>query len=319
MYLNISKKISEDFKNFKIDKIESGASNKIFYKLWDEFNSYILVDFNCNPDEYNNYIKIYEILIKINISIPKIIHKYDHEFIIICENFGNLRFDNILKDYKLKDLLNYAVETLIVLNNSIEFNKTYNIPQYNYEEFKSEIMELPEYYFPYIKIENKDLIEEFLYVWQSAFNNIEFEFKNFIHKDFNINNLILLPTKKNHLKCGVIDFQSAFWGENSWDLFSLLEDSRKLFSDAHNEYFIKYFYSKTSNQAKFKEFINKYYFLSSSRHTRLLGRWVKLARDLDQKWYLDFINPTLHRLKKNINLSNNKNLINFYNKFIFNL
>ena len=45
------------------------------------------------------------------------------------------------------------------------------------------------------------------------------------NKDFNINNLILLPSKKNHLKCGIIDFQSAFWGESCWDLFSLLEDS----------------------------------------------------------------------------------------------
>ena len=121
------------------------------------------------------------------------------------------------------------------------------------------------------------------------------------------------------MKCGVIDFQNAFWGENSWDLFSLLEDSRIIFSDENNEYFIKYFYSKTPNQIKYKEFINKYYFLSSSRQTRLLGRWVKLARDLNQKWYLDFINTTLYRLNKSINLSNNKNLINFYNKYIFKL
>ena len=190
-------------------------------------------------------------------------------------------------------------------------------PQYSYKIFESEIIELPQYYFPFIKIKNKDLTEEFLYIWRNAFMNIEFEFNYFAHKDFNINNLILLPTKKNHLKCGIIDFQSAFWGENSWDLFSLLEDSRILFSDNYNLSFIQYFHSKTMNKISLKEFIIKYYFLSSSRQTRLLGRWVKLSTGLDQNFYLDFINTTLFRLKKNINLTNNKHLINFYNQYIF--
>ena len=97
----------------------------------------------------------------------------------------------------------------------------------------------------------------------------------------------------------------------------MLEDSRVLFSDEHNEYFIKYFYSKTKNNCSLEEFVNKYYFLSSSRQTRLLGRWIKLARELDQNWYLDFIPTTLSRLQKSINLTNDKNLIKFYNEHIF--
>ena len=63
--------------------------------------------------------------------------------------------------------------------------------------------------------------------------------------------------------------------------------------------------------------INRYYFLSSSRQTRLLGRWIKLAKEMNQNWYLEFIPTTLHRLKKSIYLSGNKNLIKFFNKYIF--
>ena len=57
-----------------------------------------------------------------------------------------------------------------------------------------------------------------------------------MHKDFNMNNLIFLPSRKGHLKCGVIDYQNSFWGESTWDLFSLLEDSRILFTDQYNKY-----------------------------------------------------------------------------------
>ena len=62
-----------------------------------------------------------------------------------------------------------------------------------------------------------------------------------------MNNLIFLPSREGHLKCGVIDYQNSFWGESSWDLFSLLEDSRIFFTDQYNAYFMNYFYSH-SNQ-----------------------------------------------------------------------
>ena len=318
MSLRYIKKLSSNFQNYNIKKIESGASHKNFYRLDNNHNSYIFVDFQGDKNEYNYHIKIYDILKKINISIPKIVEKNDDFLFLITEDFGNLRFDQILKDDSLKSFLNYAVETLIEINNSIKFDHTYKLPQYNFKIFKSEIMELPKYYFPHIELNSKDLAEEFFYVWDKAFHNINFEFKNFQHKDFNINNLIFLPNKSCHLKCGVIDFQSAFWGESSWDLFSLLEDSRILFSDNYNDYFIKKFYLETKNNSPFNDFVSKYYFLSSSRQTRLLGRWIKLASELNQNWYLDFIAITLKRLTKSINLTNNENLINFYNKYIFN-
>lgn len=319
MYPEISQKLSKNFKNFAINKIQSGASKKKIYRLSNNYKNYILIDFNNNKNEYKNYIRIYNILKDVNISIPNIIENDDDNLFLICEDYGDLRFDKILKKYPLKNILGYAIDSLVELNNSIQFNNSYKIPKYNFQTFNSEIMELPDYYFPYIGLNDQDLVKEFIFIWNQAFMNFKFNFNNFVHKDFNINNLIYLPSQKDHLKCGIIDFQDAFWGEDSWDIFSLLEDSRVLFSDEHNKHFIKYFYSRINSNISFEEFLIKYYFLSSSRQTRLLGRWVKLAKEYNQEWYLDFISITNYRLKKNINLSNNKNLIKFYNKYIFKL
>lgn len=316
MNYKLLNKISNKYKNYSIIKLDSGASKKKIYKLYNDENSYIIIDFKYSKMDFINYIKIYNILIKTNISIPKIIEKNEDDQILILQDFGNLRFDKILNNYSLKKILNYAVKTLIIINNSIKFDKNFEIPQYNFKIFNSEIIELPKYYLPYKNINSNDLEKEFIYIWSKAFNNIDFDFTNFIHKDFNFNNLLLLPSKKDHLKCGVIDFQSAFWGDNTWDLFSLLEDSRLLFSDKYNDYYINLYYSNTKNNVSFNEFKMKYYFLNSSRQTRLLGRWVKLSKDLKKDWYLDFIPITLNRLRKNINLTQNENLINFYNKYI---
>ena len=317
MLTNFLNKLSLEFQKYNIKKIKSGASKKKFYRLSNDKYSFIVTDFSFNKKEYDDYLKIYDLLKNINVSIPRIVEKNDKDLIIISKDFGDLRFDKILNRYLLKDLLQYAVDTLIILKKSINFDKKLSLSQYNFDIFKSEIIELPDFYFPYNNLNNKNLIKEFMFIWSESFKKINFEFNNFAHKDFNINNLILIPYKKGHLKCGIIDYQDAFWGESSWDLFSLLEDSRILFTDEYNDEFIKYFHYQTNQNISLNDFKIKFHFLNSSRQTRLLGRWIKLSKELEQKWYLDYIPVTLQRLKKSINFLNNKKLSSFYNRYIF--
>ncbi len=319
MLLNSLNKIPSDFKKYIIENIESGASRKIFYRLKKDNISLIFIDFVSDKLEYQNYLIIYKLLKDINISIPNIIQKNDSKLIIICEDFGDLRFDKILEKYSLKEILHYAVDSLIIIKNSISYNKKLLLPIYNFEIFKNEITEILDYYFPYIGKKKEIFDDEFFSIWSEVYNQIDFQFKYFSHKDFNINNLILLPQRKNHYKCGIIDFQDGFWGESCWDLFSLLEDSRVYFTDEFNEYFIEYFYKLTTLDISLDNFKMKYNFFNISRQTRLLGRWIKLSKEKKDQNYLNFIPVTKKRLIKSLNLFNNKKLENFYNKHILNL
>ena len=312
-------KLPSDLKKYQVVKIETGASTKIIYKIFLDEKSYIGIDFNLNNYDYCKYIYVYDILSKINISIPKIIDKDNENLLIISEDFGSLRYDKILKTQSIKNLLKYSLETLLEINKNIIFDNSLKISKYNINIFISEIEELPDFYFKFIKLEDKKLLlkEEFLDIWLSSYNLIDFNFDNFCHKDFNFNNLIFLPSRLKHLKCGVIDFQSAFWGESCWDLFSLLEDSRIYFSNQYNEEMIEYFYLNTNQKISLYDYKLKYHFLNCSRQTRLLGRWVKLAKELNIKSYLDFVSVTKKRLKSSLFFLQNEKLNNFYNNYIF--
>ena len=61
---------------------------------------------------------------------------------------------------------------------------------------------------------------------------------------------------------------------------------------------------------------NKYHFFNSSRQTRLLGRWVKLSKIFNQKWYLNFIEITNKRLMKSLQKSYMQKIRSFYYKLI---
>ena len=318
MKFDLFNKISPKYKNYKVEKIISGASKRLFFRLSNDSNSVICLDSSNEKKEYNNFLKVHSYLSKINISIPNIYEKNDKNNILILEDLGNLRFDKILKVYSLKNLLESAVKTLVILKNNIHLDYSKDLSKYNYNTFKSEISEFPDYYYIYTnnKAISKDLIEEFYGCWKKNFNSMNFDFNYFVHKDFNINNLIYLPSRDDHLKCGVVDFQNAFWGESCWDLFSLLEDSRVYFDDKHNDYFIKYYYQNTNQKITLEEFKDKYYMLNCSRQTRLLGRWVKLSRSFNEKMYLNFIKTTKKRLANGIEKLNRKDLKILYSKLI---
>ncbi len=318
MNFDLFDKIPLKYKGYKFEKIKSGASKKTFYRLIRDSNTLICLDSSNEKKEYKNFLMAHSYLSNANVSIPNIYEKDDDNNILILEDFGNLRFDKILKDYPIKNLLEYAVRTLVVLKNDIYYNNSQDLSVYNFDTFKSEISEFHDFYYPYVhnKKISKNLIEEFYGCWKSYFDSINFDFINFVHKDFNINNLIYLPLRKDHLKCGLLDFQSAFWGESCWDLFSLLEDSRIYFDDQFNDHFIKFYYKSTNQNIGFDDFIEKYYMLNCSRQTRLLGRWVKLSKELNKSFYLSFIETTKKRLVKGIMKTNRKDLKLIYNKLI---
>ena len=45
---------------------------------------------------------------------------------------------------------------------------------------------------------------------------------------------------------------------------------------------LEYFYSLTNQNISLNDFKIKFHFLNCSRQTRLLGRWVKLSKELKQ-------------------------------------
>ena len=140
--------------------------------------------------------------------------------------------------------------------------------------------------------------------------------KNFAHKDFEFVNLFFLKNYQSHLKCGIIDFQSAFIGFIGWDLLSLLENPRINFTRDYNDKLIKYFYDNMSIIKNFDTFQEQYYVLSLARQTRLLGRWKKLITTNNDNQYIDYLKITKIRTIEILNNIKNDELRSIYEKYL---
>ncbi len=298
-------------------EIKEGLSKKKIYRINTEKISKIVIDFNNDKKEFQNFLNIHQILKKINVSIPKIYEVHKNKKLILMEDFGQNRFDQVFLKYDLKNLLKLAIDNLILINNSITIDDLSKLNKYSYNDLKKEISEFVEHYIPYKNISDFSN-DEYFENWKKSYDSHNFMFSSFVHKDFEFINLFFLKNNKSYLKCGIIDFQSAFVGFVGWDLFSILENSRINFTRKYNEYFIKYFYTNISTEIDFYNFRQQYYLLNLSRQTRLLGRWVKLYKTHKNKEYLNYINSTKSRLLVCLENIKNQKLISVYKKILIN-
>jgi len=298
-----------------LEKIEDGLSNKLIYRITEKENTKIIIDFSRDKQDFKNFLTVYEILQKINISIPKIYEVNQKQYKIYMQDFGKNRFNKIYNKDNLYKLLKLAVENIIVIQNESNLNNLKNLKEYTFEDLKIELKEFVTYYIPNNKNSNFPT-SKFYELWKSIFYSQNYNMKNFVHKDFEFVNLFFLENCESHLQCGIIDFQSAFKGFIGWDLISLLENPRINFTRDYNDKLIEYFYDKTSIIENFNTFLEQYYVLSLARQTRLLGRWRKLLSTNNDNKYLNYLKITKSRTIATLNNIKNYELRSIYEKYL---
>ena len=296
-------------------QIESGASYKKIYRFKNQNKGKVAVDFSYNHKDYLAFLEVNNFLSSINISVPKIFDADHTKSIIFMEDFGDIRYDKLINSIDLKEILINAVNSLIEIQNTQKPVINNILKQYDFSAFKIEIAEFVDFYFPINNISN-DIAHEFFNIWSQEFKNINFKFDSFVHKDFELINLMYLPKRNDHLKCGILDFQNACIGFSGWDLFSLLENPRIYFDDKYNDELLKYFFSKTKQNIPFSEFLIQYYFLNTARQTRIIGRWINLDKKNKNNYYSKYLNVTVKRLKKSLLKLQNKKLSKLYDTII---
>ncbi|MFL2543809.1 MAG: phosphotransferase [Alphaproteobacteria bacterium] len=296
-------------------EIESGASHKKIYRFKNHNEGTILVDFSYNYNDYLSFLEINKFLSMINISVPKIFVTDDTKSIIIMEDFGNNRYDKLINTIDPKEILIDGINSLIEIHNSQKPIENKFLKKYDLATFTVEIAEFADFYLSKKNI-RKDVVDEFFYIWKSEFENLNFNWDSFVHKDFELSNLMHLSQRNGHLKCGILDFQNAFIGFSGWDVFSLLENPRIYFDDKYNDELVEYYFKKTNQNLSFNEFLVQYYFLNAARQTRIIGRWINLDKKNKNNNYSTYLDVTIKRLKKSLHNLQNKKLSKLYDKII---
>lgn len=275
--------------NFKnIVELSGDASHRKFYR--DKKNNSIIV--YAKKEKRKNlliYSAINELLNNNKILTPRLIsEKYKKNYIIIedlgdytgLKKFKNYKIDNYIKLFeilkKLKLVRKRTINTFLKTN--------YTIKNYSNNELLREAKLFSDWYMPKI-IKKKLSLSKKLYIKiiKKLILSLKLKKKVFVHRDFHISNIMI---KKN--KIYLIDSQDAVFGNEAYDLASLIDDVRIKIKLKNRE---KIYEKFISNQKKInlKKLRNDFEILSILRNLKIIGIFTRLSKRDKKHKYLKLI------------------------------
>ena len=275
--------------NFKnIVELSGDASHRKFYR--DKKNNSIIV--YAKKEKRKNlliYAAINELLNNNKILTPRLIsEKYKKNYIIIedlgdytgLKKFKNYKIDNYIKLFeilkKLKLVRRRTINTFLKTN--------YTIKNYSNNELLREAKLFSDWYMPKI-IKKKLSLSKKLYIKiiKKLILSLKLKKKVFVHRDFHISNIMI---KKN--KIYLIDSQDAVFGNEAYDLASLIDDVRIKIKLKNREKIYEKFISKQKkiNPEKLR---NDFEILSILRNLKIIGIFTRLSKRDKKHKYLKLI------------------------------
>ena len=275
--------------NFKnIVELSGDASHRKFYR--DKKNNSIIV--YAKKEKRKNlliYAAINELLNNNKILTPRLIsEKYKKNYIIIedlgdytgLKKFKNFKINNYIKLFeilkKLKLVRKRTINTFLKTN--------YTIKNYSNNELLREAKLFSDWYMPKI-IKKKLSLSKKLYIKiiKKLILSLKLKKKVFVHRDFHISNIMI---KKN--KIYLIDSQDAVFGNEAYDLASLIDDVRIKIKLKNRE---KIYEKFISNQKKInpEKLRNDFEILSILRNLKIIGIFTRLSKRDKKHKYLKLI------------------------------
>ncbi len=290
----------------KLKKLSGDASFRYFYRKKLFKQSSVLV--YCKKQKKINlviYDAINNLLIKNNLSAPKLIESNYSKNYIEIEDFGDLTVFQLLKKKKVNQLFYY--KKILLLLKKIQKIKTkkiqtflnteYKVPNYSKEMLIEETNLFLQWYLPkFIKGKRKNIEKKKISkIFKKLLNSLIDKKKVFIHRDFHVSNIMI-----NKKGFGLIDNQDAVYGNIAYDLASLIDDvrlktNRKLKDKIFNE-FIKI--NKSLDESKIK---NDFEVLSVLRNFKIIGIFSRLSIRDRKHQYLKLIPYAWKLIENRIN------------------
>jgi len=236
-------------------------------------------------------------LLKYGFSAPKVYAQDAENGFLLIEDLGDDTYTKLLAGgTDERDLYKLAIDVLVELHEDVS-DLPEDIPEYDADLLTTEALLLPDWWMKAALGEealNDDIRESYIKAWQPCFEYLERMPKHLVLRDFHVDNLLLLPDRKEWAACGLLDFQDAVSGSGIYDVMSLLEDARRDINPGLIEE-MKMRYTRSFAELNKDEFEAAFAILGAQRHAKVIGIFARLCMRDGKPIYLKHI-PRVWRL-----------------------
>lgn len=270
---------------FKIAFLAGDASFRRYARIQLQNKTYMLMDAPPEKEDCVPFVTIDEFFAGHSVRVPQIVAKDLAQGFLLLEDFGDVLLSTLLNDETVDKYYEQSFKQLIQLQT---IDGTNQFPAYSYEKLMSEMQLLTDWMLPSLAIkptaeQKKTIDDAFDFLAHAAVAQPQV----IVHRDFHSRNLMKI---ENELELGVIDFQDAVIGADTYDLISITRDAYVQWNAEHVYQWFRTFYDLLPESAKqnrsFEQFKRDADLMAIQRHIKILGIFVRLFERDGKSGYL---------------------------------
>jgi N-acetylmuramate 1-kinase len=270
---------------FQINFLAGDASFRRYARIKLQNKTYMLMDAPPEKEDCAPFVNIDEFFDKNGVRVPHIVAKDLTLGLLLLEDFGDVVLSTLLNDQTVDEYYAQSFKQLIELQ---QIDGQAHLPAYSYEKLMTEMRLLTEWMLPSLKIQPT---EQQLETIEQAFDFLAIEASQqpqvIVHRDFHSRNLMKI---ENEQELGVIDFQDAVIGADTYDLISITRDAYVQWNAERVYQWFEVFYNLLPASAKenrsFEQFKRDADLMAIQRHIKILGIFVRLFERDGKSGYL---------------------------------
>ncbi|WP_180064500.1 aminoglycoside phosphotransferase family protein [Acinetobacter sp. YH12095] len=270
---------------FETHFLAGDASFRRYARIKLNNKTFMLMDAPPEKEDCGPFVTIDEFFAAHGVRVPKIVAKDLTQGFLLLEDFGDVLLSTLLNDQTVDDYYAQCFKQLIQLQ---DIDGTAHFPEYSYDKLISEMELLTDWLLPALQIqpsaEESALIKRTFAILANA---AVAQPQVIVHRDFHSRNLMKI---NDDTELGVIDFQDAVIGADTYDLISITRDAYVQWNAERVYRWFKMFYDLLPAASKqdrdFEQFKKDADMMAIQRHIKILGIFVRLFERDGKSGYL---------------------------------
>ena len=270
---------------FEVSFLAGDASFRRYARIKLQNKTYMLMDAPPEKEDCIPFVNIDEFFDQHGVRVPHIVAKDLTQGLLLLEDFGDVVLSTLLDDTTVDQYYAQSFKQLIQLQ---QIDGQAHLPAYSYEKLMTEMRLLTDWLLPSLNIQPT---EQQLETIEQAFDFLALAALNqpqvIVHRDFHSRNLMKID---NEQELGVIDFQDAVIGADTYDLISITRDAYVQWNAERVYDWFNVFYELLPASAKhnrsFEAFKRDADLMAIQRHIKILGIFVRLFERDGKSGYL---------------------------------
>jgi N-acetylmuramate 1-kinase len=270
---------------FEIQYLPGDASFRRYARIQLNNKTFMLMDAPPEKEDCGPFVSIDEFFDAHGVRVPHIVAKDLALGFLLLEDFGDVLLSTLLNDQSVDSYYLQSFKQLIQLQ---AIDGEAHFPAYSYEKLISEMELLTDWLLPSLKIQPTESQQALIKRTFAILANAALaQPQVIVHRDFHSRNLMQIEAETD---LGVIDFQDAVIGADTYDLISITRDAYVQWSPERVYAWFKVFYDLLPVSAKqdrdFEQFKQDADYMAIQRHIKILGIFVRLFERDGKSGYL---------------------------------